>query len=848
MTSLATKLLFAVSLSIAAGPVFGAELSVPVKARPMVTKAPPVLAKPFEWPVLKLGKWSGDWSGFYVGGELGGGWQSTPFQDPSVAGTLMGCCILLATMGPNAPVPNGNSGGSFLGGADIGWNYQIGRFVIGDDFDFTKTNLRSSSVGNIPGGTPGAGTAASEAFTLHTDWTATATVTTGVAWDRWLLYTKAGLAWAHDSYGFGLNGTFNCFCGQAGPFSFQSNAGGDIRAGWTVGVGLAWAFSDRLSAKLEYDYLNFDAKPVDFSGSILNAAGAPYQAATFGTNNSQQISQVKFGVNYKFASLVGEPASGTLFNVVAPQSNYATAALEGYDWSGFYIGGHAGGVFERTGFQDPSAAGVIANCCVLFTSMAPGFSAPGANGASWLGGANAGWNYQVGRFVFGTNVDLSETNVNTTNVGSIPGVAPGSPSAATESFSTHTDWTATATASFGVAEGRWLWYNKTGIAWAHDSYSLNVIGPNTAGGPFTFQASSSDIRTGLTLGTGLAWAVSDSWIAKVEYDFLYFPTKEVDFTAVAANNIAGPGMGAPQVTTPITFNTNSSQSISEVKLGLDYKFTPGGPNGTYSALAVPGFGRTPAPVLVGYDWSGFYVGGHLGGGLERTAFQDPSLSGLLSACCYYITLGQLMPNAAIADGSGTAFLGGLQTGLNYQVGRFVIGGGVDFSLTNLNVHGAGVSQTTPGPPALSAAELLTARTDWTTTATANFGLAAFENVLWYNKVGIAVAHTSYGYNLGGNNTTGGFGAGPFNLQALTAAINVGWTIGTGVAMALDANWTTTLEYDYLDFGSQSIDLSGTMANIGGVTNPYTSNTTFKQQISELKLGLNYKLPPGFLTQ
>ena len=848
MTSLAKRLVFAACFMIAAWPAFGAELFVPVDApvRPIPTKSPPHSVKSYDWPVLKPGKWSGDWSGFYVGGELGGGWQNTTFQDPSVAGTLMGCCLLIATMAPNAAVPNG-SGGSFIGGADIGWNYQIGRFVIGGDFDFTKTNMNTTSVGGIPAGAPGGGAVASEAFTLHTDWTATATVTTGIAWERWLGYAKAGVAWAEDSYGLGLNGIFNCFCGQAGPFGFLANSS-ELRTGWTAGLGLAWAFSDRLSAKLEYDYLYFGATPVDFSGSIVNGAGAPYQSATFGTNNSQQISQVKFGLNYKFASLLGAPGQGAFFDAVVPQRNDALPAFQGYDWSGFYVGGHAGGSFERTGFQDPSATGVIANCCVLVTSMAPGLSAPGASGFSWLGGANAGWNYQVGRFVLGTNVELSEANLNSTNVGSIPGVTPASPSAATESFSTHTDWTAAATALFGVTEASQLWYSKAGIAWAHDSYSLNVTGPNTAGGPFTFQAIGSEIRTGLTLGTGTAWAISDSWVAKIEYDFLYFPTKEVDFTAPAANNIAGPGMGAPQVTTPITFNTNSSQYISELKVGLDYKFTPGGVSGTDSALASTAFGRAPAPLLAGYDWTGFYVGGHIGGGLERTAFQDASLSSLLSACCYYLTLGQLMPNAAITDGSGTAFLGGAQAGWDYQVGRLVIGGGLDFSLTNLNVHGAGVSQTTPPPPALSASELLTGRTDWTSTATAKLGMTAFGNVLWYNKLGIAVAHTAYGYSLAGNNTTGGFGTGPFGFQAGTGAINVGWTVGTGVAWAFDANWSATLEYDYLDFGSQSVDFSGPSGNIGAVTSPYTSNTTFRQQISELKLGLNYKFQPSFLTQ
>jgi outer membrane immunogenic protein len=855
MMSLARKFLFAASLVIVAWPVFAAELSVPP---PMATKSPPRSVKSYDWSVLKPGKWSGNWSGFYVGGELGGNWQSTTFQDPSVAGTLMGCCLLIATMGSNAAVPNG-SGGSFLGGADFGWNYQIGRLVIGSDFDFTKTNLNSSRAGTIPAGVPGTGAAASEAFTIRTDWTATATATSGIAWDRWLGYAKAGVAWAHDSYGLGFDGVFNCFCGQAGPFDFQSN-NGEVRTGWTAGLGLAWAFSDRLSAKLEYDYLYFGAKPVDFNG-VINAAGAPYQAAVFGTNNSQQISQVKLGVNYKFASLDDTPTSPTytptqrtLFD--AATSRRADASISGYDWSGFYVGGHAGAVWGRTGFQDPSATGVIANCCVLFNNMTPGLSAPDANGFSWLGGANAGWNYQIGGLVFGTNVDFSETNLNTTNVGSIPGATAASPSQATESFSTHTDWTGTVTALFGITDDSRLWYSKAGVAFAHDSYSLNVTGPNTpagppvipAPGPYTFQARSSDTRTGLTVGTGLAWAISDSWIAKVEYDFLYFPTKEVDFTAPAVNNIVGPGIGAPQVTTPITFNTNSSQYISQLELGLDYKFTPGGAGGTGSVLPAASFGRAPAPLLVGYDWSGFYVGGHIGGGRETAAFQDPSLSSLLSDCCYYITLGELMPNSVIPDGSGSAFLGGVQAGWNYQVGRFGLGGDLDFSLTNLNVRGTGISQTTPASPTLSAAESLTARTDWTSTATATLGLTAFNNVLWYNKFGIAVAHTNYGYSLAGDVNTGGFGTGPFGFQATAGAINVGWTVGTGVKLALDAKWSASLEYDYLDFGSQSVDFSGPSGNISAATSPFTSNTTFRQQISELKLGLNYKFQPGLLTQ
>ena len=51
--------------------------------------------------------------------------------------------------------------------------------------------------------------------------------------------------------------------------------------------------------KLEYDYLDFATKAFDFSGHIANnEEGIP--TSTFNTTNSLQISEVKFGVNYKF--------------------------------------------------------------------------------------------------------------------------------------------------------------------------------------------------------------------------------------------------------------------------------------------------------------------------------------------------------------------------------------------------------------------------------------------------------------------------------------------------------------------------------------------------------------------
>jgi outer membrane immunogenic protein len=242
-----------------------------------------------------------DWSGLYIGGHLGGGWETADFQDPSAGTNLTICCRNIGFLAPGAAAANGNNS-SFLGGGQIGWNYQIGRLVLGNEFDFTGMSLNAGSTASYPGATTPAAVA-SETFGIRTDWTATATTVLGLARDRWLWFNKLGVAWAHDDYSLGLSGT-NCCFGPGGPFSFASTTS-ETRLGWTVGTGIAWAFADNWSMKVEYDFLDFANKGVDFTGVISNATGSGFGAITspftFNTNNTQYISEVKVGVNYKFS-------------------------------------------------------------------------------------------------------------------------------------------------------------------------------------------------------------------------------------------------------------------------------------------------------------------------------------------------------------------------------------------------------------------------------------------------------------------------------------------------------------------------------------------------------------------
>jgi outer membrane immunogenic protein len=128
----------------------------------------------------------------------------------------------------------------------------------------------------------------------------TATSSVGIAHDRWLIYGKAGVAWAHitDTDNSTVNGNFP---GQFAIFNFSTpfftGTGSTDRIGWTVGTGIEWAIWNNWSIKAEYDYIDFGNKTTTVSGTVLPAlrGGLPVQV---GLQDSLHVSQAKFGLNW----------------------------------------------------------------------------------------------------------------------------------------------------------------------------------------------------------------------------------------------------------------------------------------------------------------------------------------------------------------------------------------------------------------------------------------------------------------------------------------------------------------------------------------------------------------------
>src|SRR6185436_20170473 len=106
---------------------FGGAAIAADMARP-VYKAPPAGVLPVAY----------DWTGFYIGGHVGYGWAEKDWRD---------------AFGLNVS----NKADGFLGGGQVGFNYQIGQFVLGAEGDFSWTGIKgSTNVLGIVGGPVGA--------------------------------------------------------------------------------------------------------------------------------------------------------------------------------------------------------------------------------------------------------------------------------------------------------------------------------------------------------------------------------------------------------------------------------------------------------------------------------------------------------------------------------------------------------------------------------------------------------------------------------------------------------------------------------------------------------------------
>ena len=204
--------------------------------------------------------------------------------------------------------------------------------------------------------------------------------------------------------------------------------------------------------------------------------------------------------------------------------------------------------------------------------------------------------------------------------------------------------------------------------------------------------------------------------------------------------------------------------------------------------------KAPAYRAV-YNWTGFYLGGHVGygGGSFGPDTNPLPLQGVF------------FPHSI------TGLIGGYQAGYNFQLpNNLVFGAEADVSFVS-----------TLDRPRLVPAPFNTTF-DYVATARGRIGYA-FGTLLPYVTGGVAWARTHVDIN----DVDG-------SVLSSRGHTHLGWTAGAGVEYAADAKWSAKLEYGYIDLGGRTY----------GLADVPLPDVRVDPKIHTVKLGLNYKIWDG----
>lgn len=223
------------------------------------------------------------------------------------------------------------------------------------------------------------------------------------------------------------------------------------------------------------------------------------------------------------------------------------------NWTGFYLGLHAG-----YGWNNDSGIGVNPLPSVpTFFDLAPTSLNPDIDG--FMGGAQAGFNWQMGHFVFGPEADISWSDMDGATSATIVN-SVGAVLAPTNGINVRQeiDWLGTVRLRAGFTPCcRVLIYGTGGVAFGDVNFTGNTdfrtLGTNQYPGSF------SDTQVGWTAGGGIEYAINNHWSVKAEY--LYY---DLGDESVTANSVPA----AP----PFQVRYNWNTTLHTVNVGVNFKF------------------------------------------------------------------------------------------------------------------------------------------------------------------------------------------------------------------------------------------------------------------------------------
>jgi outer membrane immunogenic protein len=207
-----------------------------------------------------------NWTGWYAGVNAGYGWDSRAVDfsgNPATAG------FFAANEFPTSLASNAKG---FVGGAQIGYNWQMGGFVTGLEADIQGSGIKSSET-LAPTPTGGFAVFNTTAEKKNT-WFGTVRARIGLPVDNWLFYATGGFAYGNTSVSFNtVPAAFAC----SALFTCANGSSSGTSTGWTGGLGVEAGLAGNMTLRAEYLYVDLGSRSVT---AVSTAPGFSFTASS----------------------------------------------------------------------------------------------------------------------------------------------------------------------------------------------------------------------------------------------------------------------------------------------------------------------------------------------------------------------------------------------------------------------------------------------------------------------------------------------------------------------------------------------------------------------------------------
>jgi outer membrane immunogenic protein len=198
-----------------------------------------------------------------------------------------------------------------------------------------------------------------------------------------------------------------------------------------------------------------------------------------------------------------------------------------YDWTGFYGGVHLGYGFGDKDWDRILGAGGAGPASGIVDYDVDGI----------LGGIQAGYNHQIGSFVFGAEGEISLTGIDGSSSNSLSGLP----------HSSEINWLGSLTGRVGMAFSQMLLYAEGGVAFADEDHQ------HTSG--CCGVLSGDESRIGWLIGGGAEYAVNQQWSIDLEYNYIDFGDEDISLSSAAG-----------------TGRFSIDQNLHLLKIGANFRF------------------------------------------------------------------------------------------------------------------------------------------------------------------------------------------------------------------------------------------------------------------------------------